>query len=931
MRSDKSGPTIPSLVLLLIAALPAANGSGATTEWDKGVGIWQWNNAANWTAGVPGVGDTANFRRINWAQPIGIDTNGATLNLGGGKLTGNYNGSVEVLYDSAFLTPNSDPLGSPTNFSFGGYGSLEAAAAASPMITVSEINFSKQHQLHVYHPVTVDNLNDNGSNYTFYGPVIASTKVNLVGRDDTSDVVEFRNPVNTPDMEIQKGTVIVNDTTTIGTLSLTHSRATFVADGPTTIGTLNMPLGTFDARVVPTFTTVNWTGGVWAAGADGALPAATPFALTSGQALRFDAVQSAIPQITVGGGAALAGNMTNVVYTPGPGQNVIFQNDGIHAPNPEAATPLQKSDLGAGVSVWLGVTSRGSGDVWQAGDDGTSPYKGLAFDTNSFTPGGETRSTFRANPGSGDLLLRVNNLLDLEYRGPYWIGDGTSTTADFDMVAPSSRIDLRRRFNEGSSDPDRILTFNIHRDTPNAGDILTTNQQTGIYADQTVNVSGGRVRMSAMITRFEGNLSITDGILEQPGDFTAGDTGTLTVAGKTFVEVPDPANLDTYEALGARFVYPKVGDPDPGQVTAVLWGNKTYSVDPAATPVMAEFLQNVDITRQQYHTLTFDRDLPLGHGKFLYNLYDRTSGNPFTTSNGSKITYAGNAPGGQTPWIGFAAMRADTTIDLDVDAPGAVVQIGTTDPDRLTHRLAPNYGGTNDFISEVPAETVRFRRSVTAAGIRVRSGTARFDQDLTTDTVDIGLGSTLRMDTGRTATVNQRLTGGGTWTGGNGIVLAGGATLAPGDSAGTLTGESDLIVEGGAIYEWELADPDGAPGTGWDLLQSDSLIEFQADLTLLLADAGLTRDVDQEFLVAATTGALSVPGMWNVTIDPGATGWNVLDAQLLPRQDDLYLRLHATLEQQPPPEIIPEPGTMVLSGLMLAGLVSYARRRRKAA
>lgn len=182
---------------------------GVLTEFNKGTsgtGIWNWTDSGNWTNGVPGAGDEANFTRINWANPIGLNTNGAVLNLGTGKMTGDYNGSVIAIFDSSQLTPNNGPLSSPTDFTPVSAASLESAASASPGFTMSELNYSKQHQLYLYQPLTVDNLYDNGSHYNFYGDVTVNTETKLNGRNDTTDQVHFRNTVTTPTLEVGRRT-----------------------------------------------------------------------------------------------------------------------------------------------------------------------------------------------------------------------------------------------------------------------------------------------------------------------------------------------------------------------------------------------------------------------------------------------------------------------------------------------------------------------------------------------------------------------------------------------------------------------------------------------------------------------------------------------------------------------------------------------------
>ncbi|MFC1805966.1 PEP-CTERM sorting domain-containing protein [Planctomycetota bacterium] len=917
-------------VALVAVTLLISPSSAVATTWNQGVGIWQWNNAGNWDSGVPGSGDTANFKRLSWAQPIGIDTNGSLLNLGSGKLTGNYNGSVEVLYDSAFLTPNSNPLGSATNFTPVSHPSLEAAAAASPMITVSEINFSKQHQLYVYHPVTVDNLIDNGSNYTFYGPVTVNTAMTLNGRGDTNDMVHVHGALNAPTVTIGVDTELhTHGAATIGTLNIDHAEAVFAA------------------YVAPTIGTLNWNTGTYMVAADGAFPGADPLVVPAGGTLNIGAAQSLpnIPKITVPGFSLLAGDMTNMVYnSASPNYNCELQEDAIF--NPRAGEPNLPTlaELGGSAILYTGIST--SNDNVSVGDDGSSIYKGAA--NGPWYGSYRANSTqIHANPGSGDLQVvyfgagcpQVGNNVR-------WYGDGTSTTANVSVIN-GAVLDMQYTVNQDddySADPTLISTFNITGEAGKEGNNILYFREghPHIRAEQTYNVSMGRVYGTANLTGYmPGTLNLTEAVLEQPSDSFAASDGTLAVSGTTFVELSNPGNLGCFEPLGARFVYPKVGDADPGDVKAVFWGNQTYDINPAATPVLADFLQNVDICRQGYQNTTFTSDLAIGHGKFLYNTYDRQNGSTVRTSSGlEKIVYAGNAPGGETPWIGFAALLANQNIDMDVDATGAIVQVGTADPNRLTHRLAPNYGGTNGFVREVPTGQVRFQRTVLADGVRVEAGTARFDQDLSVETLSVRNGATLLMASGKTATVSGVLSGTGSWTGGNGVVLAPGATVAPGYSVGELNkGGGTLLFSDALTYQWELGDPDGAPGEGWDLVWADPLqyvgISGQGLLTIDVGDAGLTRPVTPDEIFAIAAGTFEIPDLL-VAIQTSVPGWDTSGAQIFPGvadiddngQDEQVIFLTGLIARQggPGPDIIPEPATLSLLGL---GALALLRRRRR--
>jgi autotransporter-associated beta strand protein len=91
---------------------------------------------------------------------------------------------------------------------------------------------------------------------------------------------------------------------------------------------------------------------------------------------------------------------------------------------------------------------------------------------------------------------------------------------------------------------------------------------------------------------------------------------------------------------------------------------------------------------------------------------------------------------------------------------------------------------------------------------------------------------TLRIDAASLGTGDVTVADGGT-LGGSGTVggattLLAGATLAPGASPGTLSFASDLILQGGGNYNWQISDAAGEPGSGWDLLAVTGMLDIAA-------------------------------------------------------------------------------------------------------
>ena len=310
--------------------------------------------------------------------------------------------------------------------------------------------------------------------------------------------------------------------------------------------------------------------------------------------------------------------------------------------------------------------------------------------------------------------------------------------------------------------------------------------------------------------------------------------GNLSIAGTTIMEVTNPGNLDFLENLGARFTF-------SGMPIVVLAERTDYAIDyspTGANPVLANLLVNADIANNSYRELRLTGNLQIGHNKYYQNSMYRDNGNGdgVISSNGSKIVPAENAPLGEKDVLGLAAVNGTLNISVDVDAPGAIVRCGTDDPNRIMKA----YFGFEKILAERTRQCSS--TTVTADEIQIRSGSAQFDLDLNVPSIDIGPGTTLTMAGGKNATVTDTLSGSGDIdNGGGSVVVAGTGTLAPGGSAGTLgDGSGKIVLEAGATYSVEVADPAAAAGTGYDTINVSTL-ESAGALTIdLAAIDGLT-------------------------------------------------------------------------------------------
>jgi autotransporter-associated beta strand protein len=181
---------------------------------------------------------------------------------------------------------------------------------------------------------------------------------------------------------------------------------------------------------------------------------------------------------------------------------------------------------------------------------------------------------------------------------------------------------------------------------------------------------------------------------------------------------------------------------------------------------------------------------------------------------------------------------------------------------------------------------------------------------------------------------SQTLGGNGTVAGAD-LVVAGGATIAPGASVGALTVET-LTFGTGGVYQFELTNAAGSPGSSWDLvtvtdgftlsgLSGDPAGQFTIDMINLSGTAaGFDPNADYRWRFLVANAAISsFDPTWFRIITTGFDGAAFTVARggatSFDGGDDrgLYLVYAA----------VPEPHAVLLAGLGLA-LAGWAGRRR---
>ena len=153
--------------------------------------------------------------------------------------------------------------------------------------------------------------------------------------------------------------------------------------------------------------------------------------------------------------------------------------------------------------------------------------------------------------------------------------------------------------------------------------------------------------------------------------------------------------------------------------------------------------------------------------------------------------------------------------------------------------------------------------------------------------------------------------------------LSDGATIAPGASPGLLTIAGDLGLGAAAVYEWEIDNLAGGPGVGWDLLDVEGTLAFNAtpDVPWILEIHELNNASllgGTEWLIASAT---TIDGFDSasvqVTLDSVSDEFRLSTAGQLTvelRGTDLYLV-----------RTVPEPPSMPCVAVLCLMLLGYTR------
>jgi fibronectin-binding autotransporter adhesin len=344
-----------------------------------------------------------------------------------------------------------------------------------------------------------------------------------------------------------------------------------------------------------------------------------------------------------------------------------------------------------------------------------------------------------------------------------------------------------------------------------------------------------------------------------------------------------------------------------------------------------------------------------GAGRLTLSASNAYSG--LTTVSTGTLALSGNGNIAASSGVNLAASGAvldvsgasgDRTIGSLTGAAGSTVTLGGN---TLTAGGTPNstftgvISGSGGFTKSGLGVLTLSNAQLFSGAARITAGTLAIGGSNTlaaASRIDVSQGAVLSATTAGLAVVNAQTLGGyGTIDGG--VTFLGGSILSPGGSVGELSQTGAAVFSGNASYLFEITNPTGVPGTGWDLFTTDSL--------------SITASSSSPYLVSLTsltTGTSSTPGPmtgWNpdtsyawllvntnssiTGFDPAAftidttnfTPYNDVNGMFSIARGDTVTGGNAT-ELYVVYAAVPEPAGLALAGIGLAVTGWLARRRR---
>jgi len=601
--------------------------------------------------------------------------------------------------------------------------------------------------------------------------------------------------------------------------------------------------------------------------------------------------------------------------------------------------------------------------------DPTSPYKGFAFGTFSSNNANEQKITLKMADGdTGNMqivtAMSVNNYSRFNDDTTLIHAPGGSTTADILCVQGIANLG---GFINGQAiaagTPDLIDTFRFIANKPGMRLVHKTNSDI-IHASQEVQLDNGYMTYSRGGTSIQGTLRLmAGGVLVWDGTNQLTGGGTFIIEDGGFLQIQNQEVVDNLAVAQIQ---------TPGSAGGLILKDTSYDSD-AASPTLLDVISRTNIVGADESTYAGTTGLVIAAGKHFAG----TRAGDTDIRGGALASAAGTdlhliSPG--TRQVRFHAALVDAgTNDIVVGTdPG--VEVYTMERANMSQNSSSTDG---EVIKQRPTGTVDFNATTTvfAGGLNIKSGTVRQFLDLSLGRLTLGADGTLDVrNSGEAFTVTGTLSGSGKWQGNGTVIVANGATIAPGASVGTLSGD-DLTLADGATYDVGIGDASN------DLIDISGYLQLTGAWTLNVVDesagidptglsfaiinygtidtlagvvfasddfdvtgAGLVAGAGVVTLSGLLPGTPTIPGdanengfvddddlavlLSNWESDPGTiTTWELGDftADTDVDDDDLAVLLGNWTGPAPGGAAVPEPATLALLGL---GGLSVLRRRR---
>ena len=663
--------------------------------------------------------------------------------------------------------------------------------------------------------------------------------------------------------------------------------------------------------------------------------------------LHLTLAQTALPSggIVVQPYGMLHGAM-GAATTWGPGNDIDVKTDGVLAIT--SGTEPTTADIGADVA-WKAVTSTGTTTVGAPGTTvykglavtGSRTVEGWAYENMSGL-------TLQSTTGPLEILMLPGLYWQTSHNATFETLDQNGI-ANLHMRSGISA--KGGRFNQTSDANSVTTFNFIGESGADTGNIANLYWSFEVKADQTFNFSGtgtvnvdpdymkGELSFSGT-TMYTGTVNTNDGPFKDKATYpdvklTFNDGAALSI---TSASVSLLENLDANQIVttGTPILALQTG----GSSNPLAFSPQfdiTDANNPRLVALMKQSNVNVQGGNNNYADMQGD-GIQLGDGKYLIGYSDSHKGVYLRADANFPNAMIHSAGPGTTMGIGCSSNNGNDYLGIymPIDANGATVLLNSADSITTAKSGNKRYTGPANKslrlygVIHEAAEVVVLNSGVKIYGdtidsgtlldtllpIRVAStGTLEFDPtvtDLAKTQITIDQGGRVYVDNDMSVnsmvlsstysagadglqinssdddlTITGRLSGNGAWGDDGQLVVAGSATVAPGNSVGELAGKNLTLAEG-ATYEWQVADADGVtPGEDWDLISAE-IITFEGLWTLKIPEANLAGSVaDTSFIVASVTGAFNGFDPENVTIDLSGPGWT--GGSLAIDGDDLIL------------------------------------------